>query len=359
MPNSFERLDKTKRIYILHPYLAERLDVLHDWIVKGAHYWRLKGTKLTQADLESQWQTAGDDTAQWLIIDEVDRADDCALACFLSLRVAQQAETRFLLMGRTVPMCVVRGELAAWTQVFPHEPEQLMLDYSQELPRHTQGRHLLEVYALNGGQVVLDGATIETWDGLLPRLLFYFLVDRGIATRDSIFDNFWQDAATPEATNVFHVTKRKINEMLGIELVVYDGGFYRFSPDIDLNYDVLSFMQNAQVGDLAEDDAQAEVALEAALRIYRGDFLSGYKAQWIESRRYELGQSYCEALSRLAELRERQGKLKDAVGLYLRSMRFDNADNGIWRRVVGLYERLGDERGAEAVQRAFAKASTN
>ena len=39
-----------------------------------------------------------------------------------------------------------------------------------------------------------------------------------MVTRDEIFETFWPGLPTKEATNVFHVTKRKISERLGYEL---------------------------------------------------------------------------------------------------------------------------------------------
>ena len=38
-----------------------------------------------------------------------------------------------------------------------------------------------------------------------------------MATRDDIFNTFWPSLSIKEATNVFHVTKRKVNEILGFE----------------------------------------------------------------------------------------------------------------------------------------------
>ena len=346
-------LNHSKRIYVVHPYTLDRLNVLHEWLEAGAEYWRLVGQIKASEALETQWRAVVNPHTEHIVIDETDRADDCALAQFLRVRLAEHPEQRFLLLGRVIPMCILQSELAESVQVFPHDPSELMVDYSQVLPNYGKGQHLLEVYALNGGQVVLNGTTIRSWDGVLPRLLFYFLVDRGIATRDDIFHNFWRDVDIPEATNVFHVTKRKLNEMLGIELMIYDGGFYRFSPNIELRYDVLAFMNKVQEGDLADDDTQASASLETALRLYRGDFLNAYELEWIRQRRYELRQSYCEALGHLGRVRERQERLTEAIGYYLQGLRLGDKESNL-RRVMSLYERLGDEQGAKNVQKMYA-----
>src|SRR6185295_16856224 len=99
----------------------------------------------------------------------------------------------------------------------------------------------IEVYAFGSGVVRVNGLPVDTWDGPLPRNLFYYFVDHPMVTRDEIFETFWPDLNTKEATNVFHVTKRKISERLGFDLTTYAGGFYYHSTKINLQYDVAVF----------------------------------------------------------------------------------------------------------------------
>ena len=72
-----------------------------------------------------------------------------------------------------------------------------------------------------------------------------------MVTRAEIFQTFWPNLTTREATNVFHVTKRKISEVLGTELTVYGSSFYHISPQIQLSYDVSLFNQLVQDSDTA------------------------------------------------------------------------------------------------------------
>lgn len=53
------------------------------------------------------------------------------------------------------------------------------------------GRGQLEVFALSGGHVYMNGRPITSWEGSLPRHLFYFFVDHPMITRDEIFSVFW------------------------------------------------------------------------------------------------------------------------------------------------------------------------
>src|SRR5260370_15199033 len=133
-------------------------------------------------------------------------------------------------------------------------------------------RALLEVYALGLGHASINGRKIDRWDGALPRSLFFYFIDRGMVTRDEIFQTFWPTLSIREATNVFHVTKRKISEILGFDLTVYWSGFYRISPDIDLYYDVVKFVEDVQNSVVANDHDGIQL-LERAIDLSRGLFL--------------------------------------------------------------------------------------
>src|SRR5258708_1602005 len=64
----------------------------------------------------------------------------------------------------------------------------------------------IEVYGFGNGKVFVDGLPVETWDGPLPRNLFFYFIDHPLVTRDDVFETFWPDLNTKEATNVFHAT---------------------------------------------------------------------------------------------------------------------------------------------------------
>lgn len=106
------------------------------------------------------------------------------------------------------------GELPLLT---PIDSAQMLPDYHQA----KNGRTILEVFGQGHGTVKINGCTVHTWDGVLPKNLFFYFIDRGITTRDAIFQSFWPKLPIKEATNVFHVTKRKISEIIGFDLTIY------------------------------------------------------------------------------------------------------------------------------------------
>src|SRR5262249_51927401 len=68
----------------------------------------------------------------------------------------------------------------------------------------------IDIHAFSHGNVLAEGVPVTDWNGPLVRNLFYYLVDHPMVTRAEIFETFWPELPVKEATNVFHVTKRKI-----------------------------------------------------------------------------------------------------------------------------------------------------
>jgi DNA-binding SARP family transcriptional activator len=198
----------------------------------------------------------------------------------------------------------------------------------------------LEVYALSGGNVFVNGLPLTTWDGPLPRNLFYFFVDHPMVTRDEIFETFWPELPTKEATNVFHVTKRKISERLGYELTAYAGGFYRPSGQLSVHYDVARFEEVVEDSKLTPPTDPA--VWHRAIRLYRSPFLNRIEMPWIVRRRESLRLSYAEALIGLGRLYRSLDEKEQAISFYLRALREVPQREDIHRDLMTLFHERGE-----------------
>ena len=207
-------------------------------------------------------------------------------------------------------------------------------------------RDQLEVYALSGGHVYANGRPVKSWDGSLPRHLFYFFVDHPMVTRDQIFEVFWPKMSVKEATNVFHVTKRKISERLGFELTQYSGGFYIPSPKIQVHYDAHIF-ENA-VREAMENEESAPANWALAVQTYRAHFLPAIQLPWVQERRDELQNMYAQALIGLGRYHRRQGELELAQGYLLRALREKPDWEDVHRDVMNIYREQGRREDAIA-----------
>lgn len=199
----------------------------------------------------------------------------------------------------------------------------------------------LEVYGLAGGGVYVNGQLMDTWDGPLPRNLFYYFVDHPMITRDEIFTTFWPDLPTKEATNVFHVTKRKISERLGYELTSYSGGFYRPSDQMEIHYDVHRF--EAIIKDIQETrgaNTKPEDWFEA-IKLYRTPFLQQMELPWIKARREQLKLLYAETLINVGRIKKSLRESDSAISYYLRALREVPEREDIHRDIMTLYASQG------------------
>ncbi len=201
------------------------------------------------------------------------------------------------------------------------------------------GRGQLEVFALSGGHVYMDGRPVTSWEGSLPRHLFYFFVDHPMVTRDEIFSVFWPKMAIKEATNVYHVTKRKISERLGHELTNYQSGFYVPSPKLSVHYDVALFER--AVDSATEFDADSPALWHKAVQLYRSPFLPAISIPWVEQRRQELQSKYAQALIGLGRYHRDQGDTDQALGYLLRALREKPDWEDVHRDVMTIYHQQG------------------
>lgn len=207
----------------------------------------------------------------------------------------------------------------------------------------------LEVYGLGAGFVLMNGKLIEHWDGVLPRNLFFYFIDKPLATRDDIFRTFWPELHPKDATNVFHVTKRKIGERitakLGLsetyELTQYVNGFYIPSDKIVRHYDVTDFLSAVEDAAVARDERQAENLYARAIDLYKASFLTSITMPWAIERREQLRQSYAQALIGMGRIAQGRNLLEHARGFFSRALKETPEREDIHREMIRLYGMQG------------------
>jgi two-component SAPR family response regulator len=166
-------------------------------------------------------------------------------------------------------------------------------------------------------------------------------------TRDTIFETFWPDLTIREATNVFHVTKRKMMERIAdrlngvLELTQYANGFYIPSDKIMRHYDTSDFLEAVEQAMVAADERQEEALYRQAIALYKGPFLQAISMPWANSRREQLRQQYAQALIGLGRIVQRHGQPEAALGCYMRAVKEMPEREDIHREVMRLYAELG------------------
>ncbi len=236
---------------------------------------------------------------------------------------------------------VENGEAAVFGTEF--RKDNLMFTVSDE--RKPQ----LEIYSFGPGHAVVNGREIETWDGALPRNLFFFFIDNELVTRDQIFEVFWPDLSVKEATNVFHVTKRKITEKISnqvfkrgnYELTQYGNGFYTPSTKVVRHYDVADFEAAVDEASMTFDDEKQEALYRRAVETYKAPLLQTIDMPWVIDRREKLHRKYGDALIGLARIYKARDAHETALGYFARSLHEMPTREDIHREIMQLYYKIG------------------
>ncbi len=347
------------RLHVVHPSYAGQHRILEGFLESPSTvYVRFVGQNLSNLELKEQFENAvalqtadnPSNAVELLILDECDRSGVNQLELFLEKLLLLIDKVQVWLLTRSVPEYIYRNPtLRAQSRFVPADSSLMLVDYAQQ----GAGKALLEVQSLGSGRVMLNGRLVDNWDGTLPRALFFYLVDRGMTTRSQIFDTFWPNLSTREATNVFHVTKRKISEVLGIDLTVYWSGFYHISSDIELSYDTVLFSE--MITDSAVMSMEEAIPLfSSAIALYNGPFLTSMEMPWVQKRRDELKMSYGEVLTSLGKALEQQGEKEKALGLYVRASSTNRQREDIARNIMSLYAEMGMLADAEATYERLA-----
>lgn len=313
-----------------HPTFGRHIDML------SAEAWKDK-----RLLLETFARDIGElsDQPFYLVLDEYDRGDSAdEVQWFIEQLVPLLPERCTLVINsRSLPRLpwvsmIARGSAALI------EDNLLIGNDFYDVPR--EGKQQLEVFALGPGFVLLDGKMIDSWEGHLPRLLFFFALDRPVITRSEICEAFWPDLDTDQAVNVFHVTKRRLHKALKMDVLVHEEGYYKVNPDLGIQYDAVDFVAQLMEG-RDENNPNRMEAWQRAVELYRGPFLQGHSDPWIVSRREDFQAGYLEALTEMAKQRLADGRPEHALGLFQRALAENNDHEGLHREVMRLYTSLG------------------
>jgi DNA-binding SARP family transcriptional activator len=281
-----------------------------------------------------------------LILDEYDRSDDADdIHRFVEgLADHMPPNTNVLINSRSLPRLPWVAMIAKREAGMLLDDKPIVSDFYQNQRENQPNR--LEVFALGQGNVILDGKQVETWEGHLPRLLFFFTLDRPLVTRSEICHAFWPMLESDQAVNVFHVTKRRLHKALGLDVLVHNETHYSVNPAISVYYDVLDFVETLMRGRDPNNKKRFE-AYQQAAKLYRGPFLQGHNEPWIDSRRHAFRIAYLEALTEMANDYIARNSQDQALKLYQQAIDEDYNREDLHRGLMKLYTDMG--RRPEAV----------
>src|SRR4051812_12363082 len=185
------------------------------------------------------------------------------------------------------------------------------------------------------------------------QVLAYLASSPGLqAGREELIEAVWPIEGERTIERNFHPTLSHLRRALeggrkGKDLptpLLFRGGFYRLSPEVTWQVDVLDFSRLVEEGKEQESRGELEAAVDSrqrAWKLYRGPFLQGYYEGWVAARREFFQRLYLELLRDLGDLFVRLEKPGEALDAYRTVLVEDPLVERVHLAVMRLYAQQG------------------
>ncbi|HEU4721940.1 MAG TPA: BTAD domain-containing putative transcriptional regulator [Gemmatimonadaceae bacterium] len=165
---------------------------------------------------------------------------------------------------------------------------------------------------------------------------------KGAARRDALLALFWPELGDDEGRRALRQGLHYLRRTLGEDVFAGEGDGLRVR-DGTLGCDAVELERLIDAG-------QAE----QALALYHGDFLEGFHVddvapeyeEWVERTRARLRRRASSGAWTASEAAERTGEIPRAIEFARRACELEPDQEGGWRRLMTLHERVGDRAGA-------------
>ena len=165
--------------------------------------------------------------------------------------------------------------------------------------------HLLGTFSFS-----VNDTTVQSWPTGKGRAVFKYMLahhDQPIP-RDVLMDVFWPQAGPGAARNCLNAALHGLRQVLKTvtdrPVVLFEEGAYCISPEFQIWTDMDEFDRHIQVGrryEAMDQLAHTIVEYEAAVELYKGDFLAGdLYEEWPVLVRERLRVTYLDTLDRLS-----------------------------------------------------------
>jgi ATP/maltotriose-dependent transcriptional regulator MalT/two-component SAPR family response regulator len=185
----------------------------------------------------------------------------------------------------------------------------------------------IEVKAFGQGEIRINGELLpaSAWRSSRARGLFFYILDRGKARKESIGLDFWPDFNTGKISSNFHATLWRVRQALGFkDAILFEDDQYSLHPSLHFWYDVAEFEQYILSANNPKlTVAEREENLKQAIKLYKDPYLQDLYMEWADRRREELRSKYLEALSALAKIESQEKRFNEAKKLYERIVAVD------------------------------------
>ncbi len=156
----------------------------------------------------------------------------------------------------------------------------------------------------------------DAWTTKRARDILCFIASRRHrrASKDTIIDTFWGESDFEAVEKNFHPTVSHIrkalnsNQPLKQNFLLYRDGDYQLNPEFSYSIDTEEFDRLVTEGETARRAREIDRCIssyEAAIKIYRGDFMQGTYDEWVEEQRSYYREQYLRLLEALAAVAQK------------------------------------------------------
>lgn len=207
----------------------------------------------------------------------------------------------------------------------------------------------LTIFAFGPSQMYRDEQLLTSadWTYAKSRELLFYLLSYDSRTKEQIGLDLWPDVSAKQLRNTLGVRLHHLRRALGrADWIVFENNTYAFNRSLNYCFDVEAFDTNISNARRvrARSPEQAIGRLQAAVKLYRGDFLQDWvEGEWFVTRRAELRGQFLDALLTLGQLLFAETNYAQAAATYSQVIEHDNYVEAAHRELMRCYARLGEQ----------------
>lgn len=184
-------------------------------------------------------------------------------------------------------------------------------------------------------------------------LLAYLLLHpTNVCHRETLATILWEDLSSTQSKKYFRRTLWQLQSALSawspstkLPTLIIDGDWLQFNPQTSTWVDTI-YLEQAyrRTRDVPGQhlDAEAVKELKKAVKLYRGELLSGWYQEWCLFERERLQQIYLDILDKLMLYFEANGSFAAGIAYGMQILRHDKAREHTHRRLMRLFCESGN-----------------
>jgi LuxR family maltose regulon positive regulatory protein len=216
----------------------------------------------------------------------------------------------------------------------------------------------LQVLSLGTTRILLGDRDIpdsEWRSEKAKEMLLFLLVEARPLPKGEIFVALWPELPESKCNSNFHSTLHRLRNALYPELVQLEGSRYGINPNARIDFDVWRFRESLREASRLRGEPEEREHLERACAAYRGPFLEGTYAEWVEEVREALERQYVFAAGRLGTLRAFEGDHRAAIEAFRWALAIDPYDEVSAQGLMASLVALGDHAAAAQHYRSYER----